>query len=94
MKKKKYNNINNAEIIKEKSAQKEQFDNNDNANLPKTDEELQDMDYEEAIIYDKRSYLKMYWSYLIDSQIILATFFTENNLNLLIIKISFFISIF
>ena len=92
--KKKYNNINNAEIIKEKSAQKEQFDNNDNANLPKTDEELQDMDYEEAIIYDKRTYLKMYWSYLIDSQIILGTFFTDNKLNLFIIKLTFFISIF
>ena len=52
------------------------------------------MDYEEAIIYDKRSYLKMYWSYLIDSQIILGTFFTDNSLNLFIIKLTFFISIF
>ena len=52
---------------------------------------LDDMDYEEAIIYDNRSYLKMYWSSLVDSQIILNTFFTDNNLNLFIIKLSFFI---
>ena len=52
------------------------------------------MEFKEAIIYDKRSFLKMYWSFLVDSQIILGTFFTENYLNLFIIKISFFISIF
>ena len=59
-----------------------------------TNDEIQDMDYEEAIIYDKRTFLKMYWSYLLDSQIILGTFLTENHLNLLIIKISLFINIF
>ena len=52
------------------------------------------MDYEEAIIFDKRSYLKMYWAYLVDAQIFLGTLFTENNINLLIIKLSFFVSIF
>ena len=36
----------------------------------------------------------MYQSQLIDSKIILGTFFTENNLNLLIIKIGFFINVF
>ena len=56
------------------------------------DEELDEMDFEEAIIYDKRSYLKLYWSSLIDSQIILSTFFTSNNLYLFLIKLSFFIS--
>ena len=49
------------------------------------------MDYEEAIIYDKRSFLKMYWSFLVDTQIILGTFCTDNYLNLFIIKFSFFI---
>ena len=52
------------------------------------------MDYEEAIIYDKRSYLKMYWSFLVDSQIILGTFCTDNHLNLFVIKLSFFICTF
>ena len=49
------------------------------------------MSYENAILYDKRTYLGMYWSFLIDVQIILGTFCTKNNLNLLIIKISFLI---
>ena len=47
------------------------------------------MDYEEAIIYDKRNYLRMFWSFLLDSQIILGTFCTENYLNLFVIKLSF-----
>ena len=63
-------------------------------NLSYTDWDIQDMDYEEAIIYDKRSYIKMYWSFLIDSQIILGTFCTDNHLNLLVIKLSFFICTF
>ena len=63
-------------------------------NLSKTDDDIEEMDYEEAIIYDKRSYIKMYWSSLVDSQIILDTFFSDSNLNLFIIKLSFFVSIF
>ena len=63
----------------------------DIAKLSNTDADLQDMDYEEAIIYDKRSYLRMYWAYLVDTQIILGTFCTDNYLNLFIIKFSFFI---
>ena len=55
------------------------------------DDELQDMNYEEAIIYDKRNYLKMFWSFLVESQIILGTFCTENYLNLFCIKLSFFV---
>ena len=59
--------------------------------LFKTDEDFQDMDYEQAIIYDKRSYLRMYWAFLVDTQIILGTFCTENYLDLLVIKLSFFV---
>ena len=62
--------------------------------LKETDEDLQELDYEEAIIHDKRSYLRMYWAFLVDTQIILGTFFTENYLNLFIIKLSFFICTF
>ena len=64
---------------------------NDFNRLSQTDADLQDMDYEEAIIYDKRSYLRMYWASLVDTQIILGTFCTENYLNLMIIKLSFFV---
>ena len=53
--------------------------------------DIQDMDYEEAIIYDTRGYLKMYWGFLVDTQIILGTFCTDNHLDLFVIKLSFFI---
>ena len=62
--------------------------------LLKNDSELQDMEYEEAILYDKRSYLRMYWSFLLESQIILETFCTDNHLYLFVIKLSFFICTF
>ena len=55
------------------------------------DEDLQDMDYEKAIIYDKRNYIKIFWSFLFDNQIILETFCTENYLYLFVIKLSFFV---
>ena len=62
--------------------------------LSQTYYEMQDLDYEEALIYDKRSYFKMYWEFLVDSQIILGTFCTDNHLDLFIIKLSFFICTF
>ena len=49
------------------------------------------MNYEEAIIYDKRSYLRMFWGFLVDSQIIFGTFCTDNYLDLFAIKLSFFV---
>jgi hypothetical protein len=83
--------INNMETIGNKNIPKI---NPEIIALSQTDEDIQNMDYEEAIIHDKRSYLRMYWSFLVDSQIILGTFCTENYLNLLIIKLSFLISTF
>ena len=59
--------------------------------LSRSDEDLLDMDYEHAIIFDKRKYLRMYWGVLEDNQIILGTFCTENYLHLFIIKLSFLI---
>ena len=56
-----------------------------------SDEELHGMDFEETKVNDQRSYIRMYWSFLVDSQIILGTFFTDNYLHLLIIKLSFFV---
>ena len=52
---------------------------------------VQDMNYEEAIINDKRGYFKMYWGFLVDTQIILGTFCTDNHLDLFVIKLSFFV---
>ena len=50
-----------------------------------------DADMVEWIIYDKRNCIKIYWGFLVNSQIILSTFFTDNHLDLFIIKLSFFI---
>jgi len=82
-------------IADKKGDKKITIENKGNFNkLSHTSSDIQDMDYEEAIIYDKRSYLMMYWAYLVDTQIILGTFCTENYLNLLVIKLSFFICTF
>ena len=62
--------------------------------LSQRDEDLQDMDFQQAIYEDKRSYFRMYWCFLVDSQTILGTFFTEHYLHLLIIKLSFLICTF
>ena len=59
--------------------------------LLKNDSDIQDLDYEDAIIYDKRSYLRMCFGFLVDSQIILNTFCTDNNLDLFVIKLSFLV---
>ena len=53
--------------------------------------DIQDMEYKEAIIYDKRNCLKIYWGFLVDSQIILGTFCTDNYLDLFAIKLSFLV---
>ena len=68
--------------------------NRDIKQIIQWDSELQDFDYEEAIILDKRSYFRIYWAYLIDTQIILGTFCTDNYLDLFVIKLSFFVSTF
>ena len=53
--------------------------------------DIQNADYEEAILYDKRNYLKMYRGFLEDTQIIFDTFCTDNHLDIFEIKLSFFI---
>ena len=66
----------------------------DSVKLFQTIYNMQDMNYEEAIIYDKRGYFKMYWGFLVDTQIILGTFCTDNHLDLFIIKLSFLVCTF
>ena len=79
-------NINNLIIPKK--------NNESISKLLKNDSDIQNMDYEEAIIFDKRSILRMYWGFLVDSQIILGTFCTENYLDLFVIKLSFLVCTF
>ena len=52
---------------------------------------MQELNYEEVIIYDKKTFMSMYFSFLKSSQIIFSTFFTKNYIDLLVIKLSFFI---
>ena len=63
--------------------------NNDLIYLSKSDDNLQELGYESSLIYDKRSFMKMYFSFLKESQIILSTFCSKNYLDLFIIKLSF-----
>ena len=51
------------------------------------DEELNTLDYDLAILIDKRSYLQYYWSLLKKKQLILFTFIPAKDYNLFSIKI-------
>ena len=62
--------------------------------LSQKDEDLQEINFRYAVMKDKRSFLRIYWSYLVESQIVLGTFFTQNYLDLFIIKLSFLICTF
>ena len=95
-KKIKFNKANNMETNPEKIEEirnKPEIKINENlkSRILNDYEELQDMDYEKAIINDKRNYIKIFWSFLVDSQIILGTFCTQNYLYLFVIKLSFFV---
>ena len=56
-----------------------------------SDFELDDLDYEEAIIYDKRSFINFYICLLKREHIIIFTFFYCKDFNLISIKLSLFV---
>ena len=58
------------------------------------DHEMNNLEYEIAILYDKRTYFQYYWSLLKKKQLILFTFFSINDYNLRYIKIELFIMAF
>ena len=92
--KKQFKEIHKMETLTKQSNHYQINTNNNIGNiikLAKTDYDIQDLDYEEAIIYDKRKYLRMYWGFLVDSQIILGTFCKKNNFDLFVIKVSFLV---
>ena len=64
---------------------------NDNPN-PKNlnDEELNSLDYDVALLIDKRTYFQYYWSLLKRKQLILFTFIPANDYNLFSVKICLF----
>ena len=56
--------------------------------------ELNQLEYEEAIYYDKRTFIKIYWDILCREHIIIFTFFVCNDYNIIYIKYSRFIFLF
>ena len=56
-----------------------------------TDTELDDLEYELAIIYDKRTFFEFYWCVLKQNQLIIFTFLPMNDFNLIYAKIALFI---
>ena len=52
-----------------------------------TDDELNDLDYNEALKFDKRNYCQYYISLLKAKHDILFTFFNNNDYNIKLIKI-------
>ena len=69
--------------------EKKEEDNNNNKILD--DFELNDLSYEEAIIYDQRNFFQIYLSLLKREHRILFTFFVCHDYNLIFIKLSRFI---
>ena len=63
----------------------------DNRKINFTDRELDDMDYEMALIYDKRTFYQYYWAELKQNQIIIFTFLPMDDFNLMYVKIALFI---
>ena len=55
------------------------------------DFELNDLPYEEAVKYDKRSWIKIYWAILKREHIIIFTFFICHDYNMFVVKMSRFI---
>ena len=54
------------------------------------DYELNNLSYKEALIIDKRTYFQYYWSLLKQKQLLIFAFYTYNDYNSKIVKISLF----
>ena len=86
---------NNIEIYKKKTININKgintIDNNIDNFQNLNDQELNTLEYENAIIYDKRTYFQYYWALLKKKQLILFTFLPANDYNLYSLKISLFL---
>ena len=90
--------VSKEEDIKEKEEQEDKQDENNEYENKKTeqykdllDEEINDLDYEIAIIIDKRTFWQYYYSLLKRDHLIIFTFITGDDYNLRAIKILLFI---
>ena len=80
-KKSKFNNLNNTIEI---------FKKNKTITYKLSDEEINSLEYNDAILIDKRTFCQYYFSLLLRKHIILFTFFSKNDYNLIHIKINIF----
>ena len=64
---------------------------NQEENLSLNDYELNNLDYKQAIKFDKRTFLQYYWSLLKEKQLIIFTFVPNNDYNLKTVKLSLFL---
>ena len=91
---KKGKNINSAKSILNNNIlsnnNKQNLNNNSNT-IIYNDYELNSLEYKEALLIDKRSYIQYYFSLLRLKQILIFTFYTYNDYNLRIIKICLFL---
>ena len=55
------------------------------------DRELNTLEYKQALLIDKRTYFQYYWSLLKKNQLLLFTFFSKNDYNLVSVKICLFL---
>ena len=67
------------------------YKKNKNNNKKLNDEEINTLEYKEAIILDKRTFIQYYVSIITKRNIILFTFVPQNDYNLIKMKISLFI---
>ena len=90
---KKNNDKFNQDISKDKFLTKKDKNKNYNANLINNlnDEELNNLDYEQSIIMDKRTYFQYYLSLLKKKHLILFAFSKVKDYNLVVAKISLFL---
>ena len=88
-KNKKDNKENNDENKKEEH--KKEPPKNPSNNIQYIDEELNSMDYENAIINDKRNYFQYYWSLLKKKHLIILTFVSNDDYNVFLLKFSLFV---
>ena len=91
--KKKLRSIPNDKIT-ERNLKTNKNKDNDNYFRNLNDQEMNSLEYEKAIKYDRRTYCQYYWSLLRKKQLILFTFLPANDYNIVSIKIALFITSF
>ena len=62
-----------------------------NKDILLNDYELNNLEYKQALAYDKRTYFQYYWSLIKRKQIIIFAFFSSNDYNIRTIKITLFL---